>query len=136
MDGFCLFIFNLCGGYGFDYLSGVFLHTGAEKDEVLYYGCFFLSLTLGNVFTAVVNIFIRNEDGTSKLPGASYFWFFAIAMALTAAIFVFVAKVTMKRPTSTVKPNLWINSARAKMPSTGLQVKSGCDGHFVACWKC
>ena len=52
---------------------------------------FFLSITLGNVFTAVVNIFIQNEDGSSKLEGASYFWFFAIMMLLTAIIFVPVA---------------------------------------------
>ena len=52
---------------------------------------FFLSITLGNVFTAIVNLFIQNKDGSSKLPGASYFWFFAVMMAVTAIFFIFVA---------------------------------------------
>jgi len=70
-----------------------FSYTQApRKMKSFIMAVFFLSITLGNVFTAVVNIFIRNEDGTSKLAGASYFWFFAIAMALTAVIFVFIAK--------------------------------------------
>ncbi|HDY89162.1 MAG TPA: hypothetical protein ENH82_13735 [bacterium] len=52
---------------------------------------FFLSTTLGNLFTAGVNKFIQNDDGTIKLEGASYFWFFAIMMLLTAVIFIPVA---------------------------------------------
>jgi POT family proton-dependent oligopeptide transporter len=47
-----------------------------------------LSVFLGNLFTAGVNFFIYNEDGTSKLEGASYFWFFAGAMFLTAVVFI------------------------------------------------
>ena len=50
-----------------------------------------LSLTLGNLFTAGVNFFIQNEDGSSKLEGASYFWFFTGVMFLTAVIFIPVA---------------------------------------------
>ena len=50
-----------------------------------------LSITLGNLFTAGVNFFIQNEDGSSKLEGASYFWFFAGMMLLTAVIFIPVA---------------------------------------------
>jgi POT family proton-dependent oligopeptide transporter len=53
---------------------------------------FLLSISLGNAFTAVVNAVIVNEDGTSKLAGASYFWFFTIVMLVTAVIFVFVAR--------------------------------------------
>ncbi len=53
---------------------------------------FLLSISLGNAFTALVNWFIRNEDGTSKLPGASYYWFFVIAMLVTAVVFIFVAR--------------------------------------------
>ena len=51
-----------------------------------------LAISLGNMFAAVVNDVIQNEDGTSKLPGASYYWFFVIAMLLTAVIFIPVAK--------------------------------------------
>jgi POT family proton-dependent oligopeptide transporter len=66
-----------------------FSYTQAPKRmKSFIMAVFFLSITLGNVFTAVVNIFIQNEDGSSKLEGASYFWFFAIMMLLTAVIFV------------------------------------------------
>ena len=50
-----------------------------------------LSITLGNLFTSGVNFFIQNEDGSSKLEGASYFWFFTGAMFVTALIFIPVA---------------------------------------------
>ena len=52
---------------------------------------FFLSITLGDLFTAAVNYFIQNEDGTSKLAGPSYYWFFTAIMTVTAVIFIFVA---------------------------------------------
>jgi POT family proton-dependent oligopeptide transporter len=52
---------------------------------------FFLSISLGNTFTALVNNFIQNADGTSKLAGPSYFWFFVIVMAVTAVLFIPVA---------------------------------------------
>lgn len=69
-----------------------FSYTQAPKKmKSFIMAVFFLSITLGNVFTAVVNIFIQNEDGSSKLEGASYFWFFAIMMFLTAILFVPVA---------------------------------------------
>jgi POT family proton-dependent oligopeptide transporter len=51
-----------------------------------------LSISLGNVFSAVVNYVIQNEDGTSKLPGASYYWFFTIAMLVTGVLFIPVAR--------------------------------------------
>jgi POT family proton-dependent oligopeptide transporter len=47
-----------------------------------------LAISLGNMFVAAVNDFIKNEDGTSKLPGASYYWFFVIAMLVTTALFI------------------------------------------------
>jgi POT family proton-dependent oligopeptide transporter len=50
-----------------------------------------LAISLGNAFTAIVNLFIQNEDGTSKLPGASYYWFFVIAMIITGCIFIPIA---------------------------------------------
>jgi POT family proton-dependent oligopeptide transporter len=50
-----------------------------------------MSIAVGNAFTAAVNWFIENEDGSSKLEGASYYWFFAAAMVITAVIFIFVA---------------------------------------------
>ena len=69
-----------------------FSYTQApRKMKSFIMAVFFLSITLGNVFTALVNAFIRNEDGTSKLAGASYFWFFALVMAVTAVVFIFIA---------------------------------------------
>ncbi len=57
----------------------------------LVMGLFLLSNAVGNGFTSAVNFFIENPDHTSKLPGASYYWFFTIAMLVTAALFVIVA---------------------------------------------
>ncbi|OHB79734.1 MAG: peptide transporter [Planctomycetes bacterium RBG_16_55_9] len=51
-----------------------------------------LAISLGNMFVAVVNDIIKNEDGTSKLPGASYYWFFVIAMLVTAVLFIPLAR--------------------------------------------
>jgi len=51
-----------------------------------------LSISLGNAFAAVVNDVIKNDDGTSKLPGASYYWFFVVAMLLAAGLFIPVAR--------------------------------------------
>ncbi len=54
-------------------------------------GLFLLSISLGNLLTAFINYFIQNADGTSKLEGASYYWFFVIMMVITSIIFIFVA---------------------------------------------
>ena len=50
-----------------------------------------LTISLGNAFTAGVNKFIQNPDKTSKLEGASYYWFFTIVMLVMAVLFIFVA---------------------------------------------
>jgi proton-dependent oligopeptide transporter, POT family len=55
-------------------------------------GLFLLSISFGNLITAAINFIIQNDDGTSKLEGASYYWFFVIMMLITAVIFIFVAK--------------------------------------------
>ena len=55
------------------------------------------SIAMGNGFTAVVNRFILNEDGTSKLEGANYYLFFTGAMGLTAVLFVVVAMFYKER---------------------------------------
>lgn len=52
---------------------------------------FLLSVSLGNFITAGVNKIIENSDGTSKLPGASYYWFFTALMVVAAVMFVAVA---------------------------------------------
>ncbi len=52
---------------------------------------FFMSVAIGNLFTSLVNFFIINSDGTSKLTGAEYFWFFTCIMLVTAVLFIFVS---------------------------------------------
>ena len=69
-----------------------FSYTQAPKKmKSFIMAVFLLSISLGNTFTAIVNAVIENEDGTRKLAGSSYFWFFTIVMLVTAVIFVFVA---------------------------------------------
>ena len=50
-----------------------------------------MSIAIGNLFTSAVNFFIENDDGTSKLAGADYFWFFTLLMLITAIAFIFIA---------------------------------------------
>ncbi|MHC4757232.1 MAG: POT-type proton-dependent oligopeptide transporter [Planctomycetota bacterium] len=69
-----------------------FAYTQAPKTiKSFVTSAFLLSISLGNAFAALVNKLIQNPDGTSKLPGASYFWFFVTVMLVTAVLFVFVA---------------------------------------------
>ena len=37
------------------------------------------TVSMGNLFTAAVNFFIRNADGTVKMNDQQYFLFFAVA---------------------------------------------------------
>jgi proton-dependent oligopeptide transporter, POT family len=52
---------------------------------------YFLSIAVGNLFTGAVNFFIQNPDGSSKLAGASYFWFFTLLMLITAVLFLWAS---------------------------------------------
>jgi len=73
-----------------------FAYTQAPKKmKSLIMGLFLSSVALGNAFTAAVNFFIQNEDGSSKLEGPNYFLFFALLMTVTAGLFLIVA-VTYK----------------------------------------
>lgn len=68
-----------------------FSYTQAPNSmKSLIMGFFMLSVSLGNIFTAGVNEFIQNPDGTSKLEGASYFYFFSGLMLATAILFILV----------------------------------------------
>jgi len=70
-----------------------FAYTQApRKMKSLIQSLNLLSICFGNWFAAVVNFLIKNEDGTSKLPGASYYWFFAVAMLVTAVLFIPLAR--------------------------------------------
>lgn len=71
-----------------------FSYTQApRKMKSLILGLFLMSVAIGNQFTALVNIFIRNEDGTSKLSDVNYYLFFAACMLVTAIVFIVVAKM-------------------------------------------
>ncbi len=70
-----------------------FSYTQAPKTmKSFIMGLFLMSVALGNTFTAAVNAFIVNDDGTLMLEGADYFYFFAKLMLITAALFLFVVK--------------------------------------------
>lgn len=58
---------------------------------------FLLSVSLGNVLTAVVNVVIQNPDGSSKLAGASYFLFFAGLLGAAAVVLIPIAFLYKER---------------------------------------
>lgn len=70
----------------------------------LVMGLWFLSVSLGNAITALVNWVIQNPDGTSKLTDVQYYWFFAGLMFATAIGFVFVAMWKKERTYIQAKP--------------------------------
>jgi POT family proton-dependent oligopeptide transporter len=68
-----------------------FSYTQAPlKLKSLIMGLFLLSVSLGNGFTALVNYWIQNPDGTVVLAGPAYYWFFAGVMFVVACLFLFV----------------------------------------------
>src|SRR5216684_483299 len=70
-----------------------FAYTQAPKKLKSLVMCTYLgAVALGNVFTAAVNFLIQNKDGTVKLKGASYFFFFVGVMLVTSVLFLFFAR--------------------------------------------
>ncbi len=70
-----------------------FSYTQAPKSmKSFIMSLYFLSMTAGNLMTAEVNKFIMIDENTSRLEGASYFWFFSGLMFVAAVLFVFVAR--------------------------------------------
>ena len=68
-----------------------FSYTQApNRMKSLIMSLYLLSVTAGNLLTSGVNLWIQNDDGTSKLPGASYYWFFTGLMLLASLGFLFV----------------------------------------------
>ena len=69
-----------------------FSYTQAPKHmKSVVMGAFLMSVALGNMFTAAVNFFIQNPDGSTALDGPSYYLFLAGTMAVTAVLFIPVA---------------------------------------------
>jgi POT family proton-dependent oligopeptide transporter len=55
--------------------------------------CIYLwAVSLGNFFTSLVNWLIQNPDGSVKLKGANYFFFFIAVMLVTSVLFLFFAR--------------------------------------------
>ena len=70
-----------------------FSYTQAPKTMKSFVMAFyFLSVAIGNLFTSAVNFFIQNDDGSSKLAGADYFWFFTGLMFITALLFLLISR--------------------------------------------
>ena len=70
-----------------------FAYTQAPRKMKSLVMCTYLgAISLGNVFTAAVNFFIQNPDGSVKLKGSAYFYFFVIVTLVTAVLFLFVSR--------------------------------------------
>ena len=70
-----------------------FAYTQAPKKmKAVIMGCYYLSITAGNLFTVGVNGLIKVLGNRINLEGENYYWFFVFAMLLVACAFVFVAK--------------------------------------------
>jgi len=70
-----------------------FAYTQAPKHmKAVMQALYLLSISGGNLFTALVHWFIQNPDGSLKLHGASYYRFFAWLSIGCVAVFVFIAK--------------------------------------------
>ncbi len=70
-----------------------FAYTQAPRHlKAIMQAVYLLSVTAGNWFTAGVQWFISNPDGTSKLSGAPYFIFFAGLAMVAAFVFSLVAR--------------------------------------------
>ena len=70
-----------------------FAYTQAPKHmKAMIQAIYLLAVSAGNLFTALVHMFIENPDGTVKLHGASYYNFFAGLSIGCVALYVFVAK--------------------------------------------
>jgi POT family proton-dependent oligopeptide transporter len=70
-----------------------FAYTQAPKHlKAVVQALYLFSVSLGNFFTAGVQWFIANPDGSSKLSGPVYFLFYALLAMGAAGIFALVAR--------------------------------------------
>jgi len=70
-----------------------FAYTQAPKSMKSFISSLnLLSISLGNLFISLVNKFIQNPDGTVKLKGPSYYWFFTILLLTTGIVFCLVVQ--------------------------------------------
>ena len=75
-----------------------FAYTQAPKHmKSIIMSLYLLSISAGNAFTALVYVFIKNDDGTLKLHGAAYYNFYAALSIGCVALWVFVARQYKER---------------------------------------
>ena len=71
-----------------------FSYTQApNRMKSLVMSVYLLSVASGNFIVVLVNLFVNNPDGTSKLPGADYYWFFTALMLAATVVYLIVAKL-------------------------------------------
>ena len=71
---------------------------------------YLLSVSAGNVLTALVNRFTADAQGNSTLVGAQYYWFFTGLMAAAAVVYIGVGWL--------YKPRDYMQEERPGIPST------------------
>ncbi len=75
-----------------------FSYTQAPRAmKSLVMSLYMAAIAFGNLFTSAVNFFIENQDGSGRLAGANYFWFFAALMLMTAMGFVWHSRHYQER---------------------------------------
>lgn len=75
-----------------------FAYTQAPNSmKSVVMGLFLLSVSLGNLVTAAVNFIILRPDGTERITGAEYFWFFTVLVTVTGVIYIFIARKYQER---------------------------------------
>ncbi|MDZ4830223.1 MAG: POT family MFS transporter [Phycisphaerae bacterium] len=75
-----------------------FAYTQAPpKMKSFIMSLYLLSVSAGNVFTALVNRLTQDAQGNSTLVGADYYWFFTYVMLGAAIVFIGVAYVYKPR---------------------------------------
>ncbi|MEC7567170.1 MAG: POT family MFS transporter [Planctomycetota bacterium] len=69
-----------------------FAYTQAPKSaKALVMSLNLGAVALGNLVTLIVNVFITHDDGTSILPGATYYFFFAGLVTYAGILFIGIA---------------------------------------------
>jgi len=80
-----------------------FAYTQAPPQmKSLVMSLYLLSVSLGNLFTAAVNMLTRDASGNSTLAGATYYWFFTGCMAVATLLLIPV--VLCFRPREYLQP--------------------------------
>lgn len=75
-----------------------FSYTQAPPQmKSLVMSLYLLSVSLGNLFTAAVNMLTRDASGHSSLTGASYYWFFTACMAVATVLLIPVVLLYRQR---------------------------------------